>query len=343
MKKNFPMLSRMLQSLRRRMQRKTSPSSRSPTSFLKRSKGFARRILTSIRFGKPAPMIHPFIGYRSWEHDPVDGKPQVLTVCDMDYSGTKTYAFNRLGFRGEEFNPKAAKRIFFSGCSYTFGTGLNYEETAAHRFKMLYCEQYGLDPSDVNLLNFAMPGASNDYIVRTMISQCQRVKPDIAVVLFSHVERAEYIDEQALGERVWTVAPWWIEEAVYDHLNPPTNDAKERLELLRNASIGYLYYSTPANSTLNFLRNALLAQYYFKSHNIPYVMHWVDFGQFDYMQRHFALNDMASLLEREHFVDYTNPGRYWCDKAADEAHPGPQSNANIATELFKKYQFLYNH
>ncbi len=95
--------------------------------------------------------------------------------------------------------------------------GLNYDETAAYKFKMLYCQESGFDPSEVNLLNFAMPGASNDYIVRTMISQCKKVKPDIAVVMFSHVERAEYIDEDALGEIVWTAAPWWMRNVQKTH------------------------------------------------------------------------------------------------------------------------------
>ena len=283
-------------------------------------------------------MIHPFIGY----HSRGIGQPKILTQYDMDYSGTKIYIFNKHGFRGEEYDPEAEKRIFFSGCSYTFGTGLNHEETAAYKFKMIYCDKFDIDPAKVNLLNFAMPGASNDYIVRTMISQCQKVKPDVAVVLFSHVERVEHIDEQALGESVWTAAPWWIEEAVYDHLKPSAPDADKRIELIRNASIGYFYYYTPANAMSNFLRNALLLQYYLKEKNIPYALHWIDFNQFDYLKQHFALNNLAELLQKKHFVDYSDPSRYWCDKAADDAHPGPISNNNLANALFERYQVLYN-
>jgi hypothetical protein len=286
-------------------------------------------------------MIEPFIGYRAWEHDPVEGRPKTIRVCDMDYSGTKTYAFNKLGFRGEDFAPDASRHIFFSGCSYTFGTGLNFEETAAYKFKELYCAQAGLPVSEVNVLNFAMPGASNDYIVRTIITQCEKFRPDVAVVLFSHVERAEYIDEETLGERVWTVAPWWTTDEVYAHLRPPTGDAKKRIKIIREASIGYFTYSTPANSISRFLKNVLLVQYYFEAKKIPYVFHWVEYAQFDYLQQHFALCSMAGLLKREHFIDYSSPGKYWCDRAADNAHPGPQSNTNIANALFRQYQCLY--
>jgi hypothetical protein len=259
----------------------------------------------------------------------------------MDYSGTKTYSFNEQGFRGEDFDPAAKRHIFFSGCSYTFGTGLNYEETAAHKFKLLYCSQQGLPPSAVNVLNFAMPGASNDYIVRTMISQCQKVKPDLAVVLFSHAERAEYIDEESLGNRVWTAAPWWAEEETYPHLKPPSKDASERIGILRNASIGYLYYSTPANASARFLRNALLMQYYLDSSHIPFVMHWADHSQFPYLDNHFALSPMAALLRRDHFIDCSHASEFWMDLAADKAHPGPQSNTNLAKALFDTYTLLY--
>jgi hypothetical protein len=286
-------------------------------------------------------MIAPFIGYNPWDYDPVSGRPKTLTICDMDYSGTKTYAFNKQGFRGEDFDPDAKHHIFFSGCSYTFGTGLNYEETTAHKFKMHYCRRCGLDPSEVNLLNFAMPGASNDYIVRTMITQCQRVRPDVAVVLFSHAERAEYIDEEAMGERVWTVAPWWIEEKPYPHLIKPSKESEERTNIIRNASIGYLYYSSPANTMASFLRNALLIQYYFTCNNIPFVLHWADYYQFGYLENQFALSTVAALLQKDHFVDYSNPSRYWMDLAADKAHPGPQSNSNLSNALFDVYSKLY--
>jgi hypothetical protein len=287
-------------------------------------------------------MINPFIGYNFWDQEPDKGLPKTLSKFDTDNSGTKTYNFNVFGFRGEEFLLQAKKRIYFSGCSYTFGMGLNYDETAAYKFKMLYCQKLGLFPSDVNLLNFAMPGASNDYIARTMISQCKKVKPDIAIVMFTHVERAEYIDEEALGEIVWTAAPWWIEERPENPLKPLTDEIKERIEIIRNASIGFFYYSTPANLMQRFLTNVLLLQYYFIVNNIPYIFHWVEHGQFNYLKTHYALSDMAELLQIDHFIDHSDPSKYWMDKAADNNHhPGPESNTNIAKSMFQKYCTLY--
>lgn len=286
------------------------------------------------------PPLHHYIGYRSWEHDPVEGRPRDLSVYDTDVSGTKTYRFNSLGFRGEEFDAAATKRIFFSGCSYTLGVGLNLEETAAYKFKARYCDGYGLDPLGVNLMNFAMPGASNDYIVRTLLSQCSRVKPDIVVAIFTHLDRVEHMDEEVLGERVWTAAPWWIREVTHE-LKAPDGDADKHVEAIREASIGYFYYYTQANAAAQFLRNALLLQLYCETNHIPYVFHWVEFEKFSYLEHHFALADVFQLLNRAHFPDYSEPEKYYCDRAADGAHPGPESNSNIAGALFDTYESLY--
>jgi hypothetical protein len=186
-----------------------------------------------------------------------------------------------------------------------------------------------------------MPGASNDYIVRTMISQCQRVKPDIAVVLFSHADRVEYIDEENLGERVWTAASWWIEDEPYPHLKPTGEYASKRFALIREASIGYFYYATTGNTMARFLRNALLMQFYLEANHIPFVFHWADKNPFDYIEKHFALGPLAALLRRDHFIDRTRLDDYWMDVAADGAHPGPQSNINLSKALFNTYDKLY--
>src|SRR3954454_7504281 len=108
--------------------------------------------------------------------------------------------------------------------------------------------------------------------------------------------RAEYIDEERLGERVWTAAPWWIGEEPYAHLEPPGADAAERVDVIREASIGYLYYATPGNTMARFLRNALLMQFYLEANGIPFVFHWADNNQFGYIEKHFALASMAALL-----------------------------------------------
>jgi hypothetical protein len=285
--------------------------------------------------------ILPFIGYRSWKHDAIEGQPRVFSLCDTDLSGSKTYSLNSLGFRGEEYDPSASTRIFFCGCSYTFGVGLNLEETAPYKFKMEYCAQLGQSADEVNLLNFAMPGASNDYIVRTLISQCSRVKPDVVVAIFSHIDRVEHIDEENLGKRTWTVAPWWVREAYPEMGGANTESAESYVETMRQASIGYFYYYTQSNGLWNFLQNALLLQSFCELNNIPYVFHWAELGRLSGLDTHFALSDMAQLLKKNHFLDVDDPQVTYPDRAADGMHPGPESNTQVAHALFNTFRAIY--
>lgn len=289
----------------------------------------------------------PLLTYRPWEYDSLYSLPRVLSVYNTDLSGTKTYSINSLGFRGEEFNADARKRLYFCGCSYTFGVGLNLEETAAHKFKVQYCDHLGLGEHDVNLLNFAVPGASNDYIVRTLLTQCRRSRPDLVVAIFSHADRAEHIDEEALGEKVWTVAPWCIHEMPKEltgpdaSLEPHATEMIQVIETVKQAAIGYCTYATESNSAANFLRNVLLLQLYCETHNIPYVFHRMEPLPFSCLDHHFALADMALLIDKTHFIENERLEQYYCDRAADGGHPGPESNSNIASSLFRLYKQLY--
>jgi len=58
--------------------------------------------------------------------------------CGCENKCKKVYYYNSLGYRGEESNEKSKYKIFISGCSYTFGFGLNIEETWGYNFKKIF-------------------------------------------------------------------------------------------------------------------------------------------------------------------------------------------------------------
>ena len=62
-------------------------------------------------------------------------------VYKNDESKEKLYEYNSLGFRGEELNINVKKKIFVAGCSHTFGTGLNLEETWPQKFKEMLAKK----------------------------------------------------------------------------------------------------------------------------------------------------------------------------------------------------------
>ena len=136
-------------------------------------------------------MLQTYCGSRVREHLGECGPPHVRPTYGRDQTGTQLYRFNSLGYRGEEFDPDARVTIFVCGCSNAFGTGLGLEETWPSRFRSAYAERHGYARGEVNVLNFSEGAASNDYIARTLITQCSEVKPDVVVAQFSPINRAE--------------------------------------------------------------------------------------------------------------------------------------------------------
>lgn len=138
-------------------------------------------------------------GTRRREHWGPNGKGgHTLSQYGVDKSHTKTYRFNSSGFRGEELNPNAAIKIVVCGCSYTFGTGVNVEQGWPFLFKKHWAEHQRIPIESINLLNFSQGGASNDYVVRTLIEQIShtQIRPDMVIAGFTHLERFELFDEQ---------------------------------------------------------------------------------------------------------------------------------------------------
>ena len=121
----------------------------------------------------------------------------ILVCSDDDGANPKPtdtiYHFNSLGFRGEEFDPAARLKIFVSGCSYTFGLGVQHDQIWPALLKKRLADRLDMPLDHVNLQNFSQVGASNGYIARTIIRQCDRVRPDLAVIAFTHCERTEYL------------------------------------------------------------------------------------------------------------------------------------------------------
>lgn len=128
----------------------------------------------------------------------------VLHTFEMDTTGRNAYRINAWGYRGEDWNHAARRRIFVFGCSYTFGTGLREDEIWCAHLKGAYAEAFGVRPEEINLLNFGVTGASNSEIARLACLQCSVAKPDLALFMFTHPDRGERL----LPEGVFNIGPW---------------------------------------------------------------------------------------------------------------------------------------
>ena len=79
------------------------------------------------------------------------------------------------------------KTIYVCGCSYTVGAGLHFEDTWSQQFKKYLAEHMKYELKEINLLNFAVGGHSNDYISRILLTQCSIIKPDLVKLIIDEL------------------------------------------------------------------------------------------------------------------------------------------------------------
>jgi hypothetical protein len=254
-------------------------------------------------------MLHQYKGWRQDEHF---GRA-AYNSFERD---TSTYDFNSLGFRGEEFDPEAQMKLFVCGDSFTFGIGVELEESWSFLLKQRLAAHRDLAASSVNLLNFSEAGASNDYIARTLIEQSSQVLPDLIVAGFTHMNRFELLDE----EMTFRFNPPVLEK--YASAGGKFAEMAKRME--------FIFLGTDAiQEKVRAIKNMLLLQYFSQSRNIPFIFLF------------FWSKDLASSLstpmtrplyeEIDHdlVVPFTR-GTTQVDRAGDGVHPGPRTHESIA-------------
>jgi len=148
---------------------------------------------------------------------------------------------NSLGYRSEEYNPHAKIKIFVCGSSTTFGTGLHFEDVWPQQFKKYLSNHLKYESKEINLLNFSASAESNDYITRTIISQCNEVKPDLLIICFTHSNRTEYVSDKKILS-----------------ILPGRTNYKHNKDRFIEEAIDYYNYFTEEMGFINTLKNMLL-------------------------------------------------------------------------------------
>jgi hypothetical protein len=241
-------------------------------------------------------------------------------IYGHDHSGQVMYRFNSLGFRGEEYDPSARFRIALFGCSYAFGTGINFEDTYAYKFKEFLARAMSFEPAEVNLLSFAVGASSNDYATRAVLSQTD---PTIDLVLFNltHASRCEHVD----GGRARTINIGSIDADNLEDSDPKT--------------LAYYEFYSDELGAINLLKNLLLVQHHLKALDIGYVIQNGLFNFEPFRQIDACANFLACVDQRR-LCHY--PFLVWgrVDLAADGSHPGPVTQTAIAIHLLDFYGHL---
>ncbi|MBV8168179.1 MAG: hypothetical protein JO021_15385, partial [Alphaproteobacteria bacterium] len=228
--------------------------------------------------------------------------------------GSCIYHFNSLGYRGEEFDATARLKIFVAGCSYSFGLGVPHEQTWPVLLKRQLADRLGVPLAKVNLQNFSQIGASNGYIARTIVRQCDRVRPDVAVIAFTHRQRTEY-----LAPGVTRNLGLWDLDVQQPGWSAPT--------------VRWLDQYDDDSASLDLLKDMLLVQCAMVRRGIPYLVLWMNRSGLDEL----PFNELAPLRCLKGMID---PARFsrrcllepaiMVDTNPVDRHPGPRSHANFA-------------
>lgn len=162
-----------------------------------------------------------------------------------DTSGTNTYTYNELGFRGDSIY-KNGFRIMSVGCSHTEGVGVSDNQTWPYYFSKLV--NNGVD------LNAGFGGRSNDYIARCIITMVDTFRPNLVNIMYTYPSRKEYYRYNGDLEP-FHMNPWgYFEE---------NEEGKEEYK-----SIARITHDE--NDLMNWYKNHLLITNFLQLRKIPY-------------------------------------------------------------------------
>lgn len=235
----------------------------------------------------------------------------------------RAYEFNSLGFRGSEYDPNAPFRVFVCGCSYTFGMGVDTDETWPVVFTRLAAAELGVPVERSLVQNFSQIGASNNYLARTLVKQCDLAPPTLAIAAFTHVSRTEYLDgKELINLGYWNIGP--------DRLDPAESDSPGK-RFFRQ----YSHHS----GLQNLLVNMIFFQKAMESRGIPYIVVRAEKESFEGIQEKIpiALSDYYQVLDKSRIsrASIRRPG-IRVDTA--DRHPGPQSHERFAQALASEFR-----
>ena len=232
------------------------------------------------------------------------------------------YEFNSLGFRGAEYDPRAALRVFVCGCSYAFGMGVLADMTWPVVFTRLAASALGVPVEQSHVQNFSQIGASNNYVARTLIKQCHQISPTLAIAAFTHNSRVEYLD----GQEIRNLGYWNIN---------PSNRFPEPPDA---PGARFFRQYSEREGLQNLLTNMVLFQSAMVNRRVPYIMVWIDIDRLHTAQVILepVLNDYYTVLDLSR-VSRLSIKQHHIHVDTVEGHPGPQSQERFARALVKEF------
>lgn len=169
--------------------------------------------------------------------------------------------------------------LYVNGDSFTYGTGVDSQDT----WPSLLAQRLGMD-----LVNDAVPGGSNDRIVRTSLDFMTRHRPDLVVIAWSSFLRTEWpsrqLEPQHLHEMDFDQRP--IIQVQPNYIKYRSQDQDRIDDYYKVLNIDW--------AIDRYLNQVLLLQSYLNYSKIRYVfVNALD----NYQAGHYAKNPKASCIE----------------------------------------------
>lgn len=200
---------------------------------------------------------------------------------------------NEYGYRSPEFD--AGIENIAIGCSWTFGTALKYEDVWANIW---------------GSYNLAAPGASNDYVSRTLLSAVEYLNPKRVVVVFPRSQRREHFDH--LSHYFYNNYYRW----------------RDHGPILKEVLAYHDGLNTEESNYINFYKNYMLVELLMKVKNIDW--------RFAIVPPEGAKNKLCKVRHRDDY-DFIDPDLQIpfevVDFAKDGKHPGPDSHRLFAEKV----------
>lgn len=240
-----------------------------------------------------------------------------------DQSGKITYSFNSAGFRSEELDPDAQRRILLVGESHAFGLGVAFDDCFGQRIKLHLSRASGCDPCEVNVINLAVGGASADFCARTMLRQIDIVRPDLVVALLPLPDRIEdYTKDRAANYNLSAIDV-------------------DRIADMPLPVQGFLDLYNPVMGRVNLAKNALLMQMACYLRGIDYLFLSEDLRPENYDTP--ILAPLYDQLDHGRILPLHGFFEHRADQAEDGLHTGPATHEAVALRILTRLAALWQH
>jgi hypothetical protein len=296
----------------------------------------------------------PYSGSRIAEHFGERQGGHTRVTYGEDTSGSVTYRFNSLGFRGKEYSESASTSIFVCGASDTFGTGVDEEATWPRVFSAAFSRQLMLHDADLNLMNFSEGGCCNAYITRTLMQQCHQRRPNLVIAHYTFISRQESfipatvaadifpfsLNSSHVGATAWGK---WLDVGFFRResalLRVPPNARPWSRKLTKRTNTFFRDYDV-LQTAYSTIQNMLLLQYYLKSNAIEYLMcvHDLEILRSEEVRSNILLERALAMLDRSRVLTFAiSDDQFQIDLAADGSHQGVSSNREFGESVWKEY------